>query len=41
MWDDCIDNIKGMEDITRIVKSPEELGLLIKRVSDTITNEGK
>ena len=30
-----------MEDIRRIVKSPEELDLLIKRVSDTIKNEAK
>ena len=30
-----------MEDIMQIVKSPEESGLLIKGVSETIKNEEK
>ena len=30
-----------MEDIMKIVKSLEDSGLLIKRVSETIQNEGK
>ena len=30
-----------MEDITKIVKSFEESGLLIKRISETIKNEAK
>ena len=30
-----------MENVMEIVKSPEELGLLIKRISDTIKHESK
>ena len=30
-----------MEDATEIVKSPEEPGLLIKEISETIKNEAK
>ena len=30
-----------MENKTKIVKSPEESGLLIKEISETIKNEGK
>ena len=32
---------EGMSDIMRIVKSPEESGLLIKGITETIKNETK
>ena len=32
---------EGMNDIMKIVKSPEDSGLLIKGVSETIKNEAK
>ena len=33
--------IEEMNDIMKIVKSPEESGLLMKAVSETIKNEAK
>ena len=32
---------KGMEDLIKIVKSPEDSGLSLKRVTESVQNEGK